>query len=121
MLTGRITKDSADVRRVTIDFVTNGWLDQSETLSGFTTPVIVVEQNAVWQNGAYVVTPPPPPVDSTPLTLVSSFLLTGNQMVQLLLGVGTPGLTYKVTFVATGGTSNRRKQIDILVTVREPV
>lgn len=121
MLTGRLTKDSADFRRATIDFITNGWLDANETIASFTTPVIVVEQNAVYQNGAYVVTPPPPPVDTTPLVLTSAFLVTGNQKIQLLLSVGTPGLTYKVTFVATGSSSSRQKQIDLLVTVREPV
>lgn len=121
MLVGRMTKDSADFRRATIDFITNGWLDDNETITSITTPVIVVEQNATWVNGAYVTTPPPPPVDTTPLVLTSSFIVSGNQLVQLLLSVGTPGLTYKVTFVATGSSSNRQKQIDLLVTVREPV
>ena len=121
MLVGRITKDSADVRRVTVDFIANNWLDTNEQLASITTPTIVVEQNASWQLGQYVTTPPPPPADTTPLTLVNSFLVTGNQLVQLMLSSGTPGLTYKVTFVATAATSQRQKQIDLLVTVREPV
>lgn len=121
MLTGRITKDSADVRRVTVDFITNGWLDTNEQISTITTPVIVVEQNAVWQVGAYIATPPPSPVDTTPMTLVSAFIVSGNQKVQLMLTAGTPGLTYKVTFVATTATSLRQKQIDLIVTIREPV
>lgn len=118
MLTGRLTKDSADVRRATVDFITNNWLDTGETIASITTPVVVVEQNAV------VCFPPgqpfPAPVDSTPLIVVSSAIVSSSQKVKLMLGVGTPGLTYKVTFVATG-TSARQKHIDLLVTVREPV
>lgn len=118
MLVGRLTKDSADLRRATVDFITNNWLDSGETITSITTPAIVVEQNAV------VNFPPgqafPAPVDSTPLTLASSAIVSSSQKVKLMLSVGTPGLTYKVTFVATG-TSGRHKQVDLLVSVREPV
>lgn len=119
MIVGRTTKDSATIRRVTVDFTTNGWLDTGETISGVTTPVVVVEQQAVWYNGALSTTPIPPPVDSAPLVVNSITIIGSSTMVQLMLGVGTPGLTYKVTFVATG-TSGREEQIDLLVMVRTP-
>jgi hypothetical protein len=121
MLVGRLTKDSADVRRAVVDFITLNWLDLNETIASINTPVIVVEQQQVLNFPQPPVFPLPAPVDTTPLTLVSSIILSGNQKVQLLLGVGTPGLTYKVTFVATGSSSGRQKQIDILVTIRQPI
>lgn len=119
MMTGRITKDSSELRRVTVDFTQ--WVDDLEVIASITTAVIVVEQNATWQNGAWTNTPPPPVTDTTPLTLVSSTITDAGLQVRLMLGVGTPGLTYKVTFDATGSVSGRVKQVDMLVTVREPV
>lgn len=120
MLIGRITKDSAAVRRVIVDFVTNGWLDALETIASKTAPTVVVEQLAVWQNGVLATVPFPPPSDTTPLVVNSSVLISTNQKVQLMLGAGTPGLTYKVTFTVTG-TSGRTEQVDILVFLRQPV
>jgi ABC-type long-subunit fatty acid transport system fused permease/ATPase subunit len=119
MLTGRVTKDSADVRRFTVDF--SQWLDAGETISALTTPVIVIELTASWTNGTYISTPPIPPTDTTPLVIISSAILITGLQVQVLCGVGTPGLTYKITFVVTGASSGRQKQIDVLVTVRQPV
>lgn len=116
MLVGRLTKDSADLRRVTVDFT--DWLDVNETISAVTAPVIVVEMNAVFQIGAWSATPLPPPVDSTPMIVVSTTVVDNGLMVQIMLDIGTPGLTYKVTFLATGSSSAREKQIDFFVTVR---
>ena len=118
MIVGRLVKDSAELRRVTIDF--SLWLDATEQVSATTTPAIIVEQLATWQQGAWVSTPPPPVTDTTPLSLASSVIAAGGSQVMLMLGAGTPGLTYKVTFVATGGISGRQAQVDFTVTVRMP-
>lgn len=118
MLTGRLTKDNADHTRVTVDFTQ--WLDTNETISSVTTPTVVAEQSAVWQFGPFTPQPPPPIVDSTPVTVQNSFIIAAGLMVQLILTAGTPGVTDKVTFVATGSSSFRQKQIDILVNTRYP-
>lgn len=116
MLTGRLNKDSADASRVTVDFTQ--WLDTNEKITSITSPTVVVEQAATWQAGAWTTQPPPPVTDSTPLLVANSFIIANGTEVQLVITVGTPGLTYKVTFVATGSSSLRVKQIDLLVTVR---
>lgn len=121
MLVGRINKDSSEQRRITVDF--SEWLDTDETIASTTTPVIVVEMLATWQSGVWSSNPPivDPIADTTPLQLETMVTVTGGQMVQLWVGVGTPGVTYKLTFDATGSTSNRVAQIDILVSVRAPL
>ncbi len=123
MLVGRLTKDSAELRRVTVDYFTNGWLDTGETISAVSTPVVVVEITAgiVLDRGYEVISPAPPLVDVTPLVVQSIYIVSQGQFVQLMLGLGTPGITYKVTFLATGATSGRIKQVDLLVTIREPI
>lgn len=116
MMTGRLTKDSAEVRRVTVDF--SLWCDTSEVISAVSTPAIVIEPFAVRNlpAGVPIFTPP----DTTPLTLYSAVLISAQQ-VQLMLQAGTPGLTYKLTFLATGSTSLRQHQCDLLITVRGPI
>lgn len=124
MKLARITKDSADIRRMVVDFQNDSagpWLDLNEVLSTVSQPVVVVEQGAVWQYGAFVNTPPTPPVDTTPLVVNSAAIESDGTQVQLMVGVGTPGLTYKITFIVLGSTSGRTKQIDLLITIREPV
>ena len=118
MIVGRINKDNADVSRATIDF--SQWLDVGEAVSALASPVVVVEQNASWQQGAYIATPPPPVVDSTPLTVLSTTSVNSNLQLQIMLQAGTPGLTYKVTFIGVGSVSGRNKQIDLIVNIREP-
>lgn len=117
MIVGRLTKDQADVRRVTVDFTQ--WLDAGETVVSATVPVIDVRQQASWSDGPYIANPPPVVSDTTPLTLLSEAVVNGNTGVQLFLQAGTPSLTYVVSFIATGG-SGRQKEIDILVYVRVP-
>jgi hypothetical protein len=119
MMTGRLTKDSAEVRRVTIDF--SQWLDSNEALSAITGPVVAIEQMQVWQQGQWVTIPPGGIVDATPLSVASAVILGSGTQARLMLTSGTPGITYKVTFVATAGTSGRQKQVDLIVTVRTPV
>lgn len=129
MLVGRITKDTSDSRRVTVSFV--DWLDTNEAIRSTTTPVVAVQQNAVWGQGQpFTVMPQPTPTDPTPLTVgsisVSNVTCDDTGVtytaagVTMFLNSGTPGVTYKVTFTATGSISGRVKQIDLLVTVRQP-
>lgn len=118
MLTGRLTKDSADHTRVTVDFT--NWLDQNEVITSVSTPTVVTEQAAVWQYGPYTPQPPPPIADTTPVLVANSFIVAAGLMVQLILTSGTPGITDKITFVATGSSSFRQKQIDLIVNCRMP-
>ncbi len=121
MIAGRLTKDSAEVRRVTLDFFTDGWLDTAETIATVSVPLVVLEPSAGWVIGNAVVSPAPLPPDVTPLVVSAGpFIVQQGQLVQLFVAVGTPGLTYKVTLLVTGSSSGRTKQVDILVFVRLP-
>ncbi len=123
MIVGRINKDSAEIRRITVDFAADqagSWLDPGEVIGSFSTPVIVVQQLAVWNCGVPMLGVAALPADTTPLQLINSAISTDGTQVGFLIGSGTPGLTYKFTFVAAGSLSGRTKQIDIIVTVREP-
>ena len=117
MMTGRITKDSAELRRVTIDF--SKWLDTNETVSAVSSPGVVVQNATVWsQGGELVQAAPVQIVDATPLQVSSIAVMPGGTEVRLMLSAGTPGLVYAVTFLATGSASARVCQIDVLVGVR---
>jgi hypothetical protein len=109
MLVGRTSKETTDRHRVVIDFMR--WLDPGEGVSGLTIPVITVD-NGSWQEGA---PPGPPPDDITSMVLFSRNLLDANTKAEFLLDAGTPGVTYLVSFIATGSTSGRLQTIEFRV------
>lgn len=119
MIVARIVKDSADTRRVIIDFANDpagSWLDTGETISAGL-PTVVVQPAAVWIDNPSA--SPLTVVDVTPLTVPQPTIVDGGLQVQMMLSSGTPGLTYVVTWLATGSTSGRVKQIDTTVTIRQ--
>ncbi len=123
MLAGRVNKDTQDFTRVVVDF--SQWLDPGEIIGAATPATVTVMQEASWSVDPYVTQPPLPITDSTPLTVPNETIVSGtggnNTAVQLFFGVGTPGLSYVVSFTATGQTSGRQKDIDIIVMVRQPL
>lgn len=104
-------KDSAEKVRRDFDF--SKWLDSAETISTLSLSAIVVE-------GGFGVGPPPVtlPTDTTPLTINTSNSINADTGIRILWQAGTPGLTYKSTFIVTGSSSSRVKQVDVFVTVR---
>jgi hypothetical protein len=53
--------------------------------------------------------------------VVVANVLPGGTKATLLIGEGTPGLTYGVSFLAVVAPSQRRKAIDLLVCVGMPL
>jgi len=64
---------------------------------------------------------PSPDPDVNPLQVVVANVLPGGTKATLLIGEGTPGLTYGVSFLAVVAPSQRRKAIDLLVCVGMPL
>jgi hypothetical protein len=118
MIEGRTLKDTQDVTRITVDF--SKWLDAGEVIGAVTSATVTVLLSASWNTDVFVAQAPLPIVDTTPLVVLSEALVSNNTEVRLMLGLGTPGVSYVVTFVATGQTSGRQKEVDIIVTIREP-
>lgn len=119
MLVGRITKDSADRRRIIVDFGALNWLDDNEVLAGFTVPVVTVEPAQVSWSPPQTAPPPPIP-DTTPLVITNDAALSADKsQVVIFAEDGTPQLTYRVIFTVTASKSTRVKQVDVLVYVRE--
>lgn len=118
MIVGRLVKDTQDVSRFTVDF--SKWLDSGEIIGAVTNATATVLQSASWNTDVFVAQAPIPIVDTTPLAVLSETLVSSSTAVQLKLGSGTPGVSYVVQFVAVGQVSARQKEIDIIVTIREP-
>jgi hypothetical protein len=117
--TGWLQKETAEVGRVIIDF--GCWLDPGEVLGSVSRfSLRAADYNPVaasWQvdyplDFAEQATI----VDSVPLVLTGATIV-GGKVVNVLLGAGTPGLTYIASFIAIASTSGREKQIDILVAI----
>jgi hypothetical protein len=119
MLVERLNKQPEAVTRATVDF--SQWVDSGETITAVTFPVVSLLPSG-W-SGPFPWSPPydpgTPPVDSNPLLVQTSVLLSGNLQVQMFLINGTVGLAYQVQFVATG-TSGRQIPIEIDVQVMAP-
>jgi hypothetical protein len=112
MLVGRLTKETTDLRRATVDFTP--WIDTGETISSYTAPVITNLTAAARLTAGLPTVP-----DTTPLTVANAYLIENATMVQLFLAAGTPGMSYQVQFVATG-SSTRQQTIELCVTIRGP-
>ena len=112
MLVGRLTKETPDLRRATVDFTP--WIDTGETITAFSAPVVTNLTMLAWLTAGILPVP-----DVTPLLLSSAFLLPSATMVQMFLAAGTPGMSYQVAFVAIG-TSQRQQTIELVVTIRGP-
>lgn len=126
---GPISKENLDITRLNFDFTC--WLEDqedatTEPISAVIYPVIGVESNLgkVWQadyplDGAPG--PPPPISDDFPLTVQSVEISEGAKEVNVRVSAGTPGLTYIVSVVVSSATTKRRKQVDALVYVEDPL
>jgi hypothetical protein len=100
MIVGRISKESSDVRRATVDLT--DWLDSGEQLTGYTSPTILALGLVA---------------DTTPLAVLAS-MLPSNMAIQLFISAGTSGNNYRVQFTATG-QSGRIQTVELLVKVQD--
>lgn len=122
---GPVFKENMDIVRLVIDFTC--WLEGGEVIYAVSTPAVAVEGSPTppWQNdypldntSVTVV-----PVDAYPLTVQSVYFTLNGAQVEIRLSAGTPGLNYVVSVVATSSepVRQRRKQVDCLVTIEQPL
>ena len=122
---GPVFKENMDIVRLVIDFTC--WLEGGEVIYAVSTPAIAIEGSPTppWQNdypldntSVTVV-----PVDAYPLTVQSVYFTLNGAQVEIRLAAGTPGINYVVSVVATSSepVRQRRKQVDVLVTIEQPL
>jgi len=122
---GPVSKENIDIARFLIDF--SCWLDTSETIAEIDYLMTAVQQPPQtlppWQADYPLDTavPATPPDDLYPLTLVSQEISTNGLQVILKFSAGTPGLAYVVSFAARTSVSGRRRQVDILLAIDQPL
>ena len=121
MILGSIHKDHAEAARFSINLAE--WLDEGEAiylLSQFSVIVDDAELATAWQvDYPFTASTELPGIVDDPdttLLLVSSAIASDVQA-DVLVGAGTPGVTYLVSFIAEGSTSGRKKQVDFNVIV----
>lgn len=119
-----VAKDTAEVARLLADM--SGWLDEDEVIGSLTRFSLVVNGSVplatAWQvDYPFELTVEVSPItDSVPLVMTGASILGGTQA-SILVGAGTPGVSYIVSCIATGSTSGRQKEIDFYVNVNEMV
>jgi hypothetical protein len=117
-----VVKQSIDAREVIIDF--RRWLGDGESIAALSNFAILANPSMSypsWQTDFPFVTPTTPaPADTIPLVLAGATVVSGETAI-LLIGNGTPGLAYMVSFLATVAPTQRLKEIDILVSINQPV
>lgn len=117
-----IVKQSIDIREVVVDF--SAWLAAGETLaqlSGFAIQASPTASYPSWQTDFPFTLPSGAvPADTTPLILFGAQVLSATQA-QLEIANGTPGLVYMLSFLATVAPGQRMKEIDLLVSINQPV
>lgn len=120
---GRSRKAVADTLRVVIDF--SRWLDTGETIGSLSRFSLKVDTDNEVATAWQVDYPFETTTDSAAIADTVPLILTGATITgakaNILLGAGTPKLTYIVSFVATGATSGRVREVDFFVTVDEMV
>jgi hypothetical protein len=125
---GPIGKENLDVIRMTYDF--SCYLETDEVVQEVQFPTIAVAPsttpvNQNWRTDYRPDCPPPAateiPPDTYPLKVVSEAIADAGKSIQVKVNAGTPGLTYVLGFVTVGGTTLRRKQVDTLIWIDQPL
>lgn len=138
-LLGTLAKLPVDQREATIDFTC--WLAPGEFVASLdqhgiiANPVVpevicsdVLKGGGTWSLafncscGPFPVTQPPVGgADTNPLTVLGASPINNGTQGTILIGQGTSGLTYGVSFLAVAAPSQRRKAVDLLVCVGTPM
>jgi len=124
---GTLAKLPIDYREAYLDFTR--WLAPGETVASVAQHGIQADPepscNGSWSIAfdcsecCSAATEPPP--DSNPLIVFVASVAAAGTKATLLIGQGTPGLTYAVSFLAVVLPSMRRKSVDIMVCVGTPM
>jgi hypothetical protein len=125
---GPVFKENLDITRLVYDFTC--WLAEedegtSEPISAVSYPIVGVESNLGrdWQVdyplGSNAT--PTPISDDYPLSIQSVAIASSATEIEVRVSAGTPGITYVVSVIASSATTKRRKQVDTLVTIEEPL
>lgn len=120
---GGIRKETAEIGRAVFDF--GCWLDRGETIADTGEHVIAAGDGCScagsWQvDYPLCCGPVEIPPDTLPLTW-NHVSVQGGRTIEVLLGKGTPGLSYLASFLAVGSSSGRRKQINFCVSIPKVV
>jgi hypothetical protein len=123
---GPVGKENLDVIRIIYDW--SCWVDTNEHLAQIDFPTIQALPYAAstihWRQDY----PPDTqaadtqPPDTYPLRVLSE-AITGSpgNVAEIKLVAGTPGFSYVLSYVVTGSTTQRRKQIDTLINIEQPL
>ena len=122
---GPVNKDNMDISRLVIDFTC--WLDPSESITSLEHLMVMAEPPSAlvppWRSNYPLdnTTSVFIPEDLYPLTFYRNNLISDGKAVVLDMAAGTPGLTYVVSFVAKAGVSLRKREVDTLMTIDQPL
>jgi len=115
---GGIKKETAEISRAVFDYTC--WLDGGETIALFGRSTIALGDCSCigsWQVDYPCCTPCGDiPEDTNPLKW-NGITIDAGRMIEVLVGKGTPGLSYTVSFLSSGSSSGRLKQINFCVTI----
>lgn len=122
---GPVGKENADIIRLTYDFFC--YLEADETVQAIEFPTIVVAPPGTnrtnWRQDY--------PVDCSavttlaadlyPLRVVSEAITGVGTQVEIRVNAGTPEYTYVLSFVIIASDTRRRKQVDTLIRIEQPL
>lgn len=118
-----VVKQSPDITEVIVDF--SAWLGVGEAVSSLQSITILANPSTSypsWQTDFPFVTPTAPaPADTNTLVVQGAAIITSGTQAQLFIGAGTAGLAYMLSFLAYVLPTGRIKEIDILVSINQPV
>jgi hypothetical protein len=124
---GPVNKDNLDVARLIIDF--SCWLDTNESITEISYMAIransMASSSISWRANYPIncadYSTSVPTVDSYPLIFVDHSVIHEGRAVVVDVAAGTPLYNYVVSFTATAGLSRRRRLVDILMTIDQPI
>lgn len=121
---GPINKDNMDISRLIVDFTC--WLDPSESITLLEHLMVTNELPALvppWRSNYPLDETTMTPVleDLYPLIFYRNNIIQAGKAVVIDMAAGTPGLTYVVSFVAQAGVSLRKRVVDILMVIDQPL
>jgi len=126
---GPVTKENMDVTMLVFDF--SCWLENaddatSEPISAVIYPMVGLADTS--SIGSFRIDYPVDcpetrtlPPDDYPLTVQSVEITDSATEVNVRVSAGTPGLTYVVSVIVSSASTKRRKQVDALVNVEQPL
>jgi hypothetical protein len=122
---GAVGKENMDVIRLIYDF--SCYLESDETVQAIEFPTIVVAppgaDRTSWRQDYPIDCCDPATVadDLYTLRVVSEAITTNGKSIEIRINAGTPNFIYVLSFVVVASTTRRRKQIDTLIRIEQPL